>query len=140
MMSRFLNVVVALWACSLLTICLIVAPSLFVVLTDRHMAGDAAGHFFRVESWLGLAFGGVALVLLSRAAQSLRGRINLSLLVVSAATPLINEVVLRPFMEDARAAGDMQKFGTLHAVGALLFAIACVASLALLWRVSRRAE
>jgi hypothetical protein len=139
MIFRILNVVVALWSGSLLTICGIVAPSLFVVIADRHLAGDVAGHFFRVESWLGLAFGGIALVLLSRA-QALRDRINLTLLVTTAAAPVFNEVVLRPFMDSARASGDLQKFGMLHGAGAMLFGIACVTALALLWRISHREE
>jgi hypothetical protein len=136
MLARFLQIILAAWSGSLWTICLIVAPSLFAVSPDRQIAGELAGHFFRVASWLGLALGGLVLVLLSKGAASLRTSTNYALVTVTVAAPVSNEVVIRPFMEQARAAGDMKTFGLMHGAGAMLFAFACITALILVWRIA----
>lgn len=139
MLSRILVIVVALWVGSLWTICGVVAPSLFVVLSDRSMAGMVAGYLFRLESWLGLALGGVALALL-RQSSALRNTVNAALIVVTAAAPIANEFSVRPWMEQARLAGNAQLFGLLHGVAAVFFVCACVTGLILLWRLTRPAR
>jgi hypothetical protein len=136
MLRQLLTVILALWAGSLWTVCAIVAHLLFSVVPDRSLAGDLAGHFFRVESWLGLALGGVVLALLSRI-DKIRSNANYALAIVTSVAPLSNEIVLRPIMESARAAGDMRLFGILHGGAALLFGFACVTVLGLIWRTSR---
>jgi hypothetical protein len=138
MSARILNVVLALWAGSLAAICGIVAPALFMLAPDRHLAGEMAGYFFRLESWLGLAFGGLAIFLLAMIRSAL-SRTTVAMVTIGAAAPIINEVAVRPFMESARAAGNMSTFGLLHGAGAILFLIACCATLALVWRFSRPA-
>lgn len=135
-MQRFLQIVFAVWSGSLCTICAIVAPALFAVLPDRHLAGQVAGYFFRVEAWLGLALGGIALILLSRRAIAWVMRFDYGLLFATMLAPLFGEVALRPMMDAARTDGDMSRFGLLHGVSALLFAIACLCSLLLVWRLS----
>jgi len=137
MITRLLQIILAFWAGSLWTICGIVAPSLFAVTPDRHLAGEIAGHFFRVESWLGLALGGVVFVLLPRAGAPLRNNTNYALAIVTTAAPVSNEVVLRPIMEAARASGDSKIFGMLHGGAALLFGLACLTALILLWRATK---
>jgi hypothetical protein len=134
--TRLLHVVLVAWAGSLWTICGLVAPSLFAVAPSRELAGDIAGYLFRIESWLGLLFGGVVLLLLAKGAEPLRNKPNYALVTVTVAGPVSNEVVLRPFMEEARAAGDMNLFGLMHGAGALLFGFACVTALILVWRVA----
>jgi hypothetical protein len=39
-------------------------------------------------------------------------------------------------MDAARTAGQMSRFGLLHGIAGLLFAVACVAALALVWRLA----
>jgi hypothetical protein len=136
-MRRVLSLVLTAWAGSLWTICGIVAPSLFSVLPDRQLAGQTAGHFFSVVSRLGFALGVVAMVLLARGAIGKVHRLDYALVVATAAAPLASEVILRPIMDSARAAGDMARFGMLHGVSALFFGIACVGALSLVWRLSR---
>src|SRR5882724_1851631 len=135
MNTRLLQIVLTLWAGSLWTICLIVAPSLFSLLADRHVAGELAGHFFRVESWLGLTLGGGTLALLSRSDESVRNTPNFALTIVTVAGPVSSEVVLRLFMETAQAAKDTRMFGMLHGAAAFLFIFACLTALLLVWRV-----
>jgi hypothetical protein len=134
-MQRALNLVLAAWAGSLWTVCGIVAPSLFAVLPDRHLAGQVAGYFFRLEAWLGVALGSIVLFLLARRAAP-STRFDYGLLSATMLAPVASELGLRPWMEAARAAEDMHRFGMLHGVSALLFIVACIAALLLVWRLS----
>jgi hypothetical protein len=135
-MQRILHIALAAWAGSLWCICAIVAPALFALFPDRHAAGAAAGHFFRVAAWLGLVLGGIALTMLVRRAVSWVKRTDYVLLITAMTTPLVSELGLRPMLTAARAGEDMRRFGMLHAVSGLLFATACLALLVLLWRLS----
>ena len=136
-MQRFLSICIALWAGSLCTICGIVAPTLFATL-DRPAAGVAVAALFRIEAWLGLLFALLSLAVLRSQPRVPSGA--RSLVVVSATAPLVSELALGPMMSSARAANDMARFGMLHGLAAALFLLACAGSLALLWKLSRRAE
>jgi len=136
-MQRLLQIVLAAWAGMLWTICGVVAPSLFKVLPERALAGEVAGHFFSVTTWVGLALGIIALLCSTRP-ESRLDRLNQALLAAAAAAPALSELVLRPIMIGARQAGDMTKFGMLHGVSGLLFGIACVCLLIVVWRNAGR--
>jgi hypothetical protein len=133
-MQRVLSVVLAVWAGSLWTVCGIVAPSLFAVIPDRHLAGQVAAHFFRLEAWLGLVCGSIVWVLMSRIKSATRA--DYALLIAAVLSPLMSELVLHPMLDAARAAANMSRFGMLHGASALLFFVAGVASLLILWRAS----
>ena len=126
MIERVLQLVLAAWAGSLWTICGVVAPSLFAVLPERQIAGQVAGYFFSVATWLGLALGSIVLALLLMRKQ--RNKIMFVLLGLAASAPLLSELIVRPVMHAARAAGDMARFGMLHGVSALLFGVACLSA------------
>jgi pimeloyl-ACP methyl ester carboxylesterase len=130
--ERVLQLVLAAWAGSLWTICGVVAPSLFAVLPERQVAGQLAGYFFSVATWFGLGLGSIALALLLL--RKPRSTATFVLLGVAASAPLLSELILRPIMDAARAAGDMARFGMLHGVSALLFGVACLSAAALVWR------
>jgi hypothetical protein len=134
-MQRVLQVTLAAWAGSLWTICAVVAPSLFAVLPDRQIAGLVAGHFFQVAAWLGLALGIATYVLLARRAVAWAKRLDYILLVAAVLAPLVSELGVRQMMNAARAAGDMSWFGLLHALSAVLYGVACVTTLLLVWRL-----
>jgi hypothetical protein len=139
-MRRLALILAGLWAGSLLTICFVVAPTLFASLNDRGLAGQLAGRFFRLETWIGLALAAAlgATVIAERRPKSPGA--DLTLIGVSAGAPLVSELALRPGMDAARSAGDMARFGMLHGGSTVLFAIACVGAFALVWRFSRPAE
>ena len=137
---QILQLVLTAWAGSLWAICLIVAPSLFVVVADRQLAGAIAGHLFRIETWLGLALGGIVLLLLSKSASALRVNTNYVLVTLTVTAPVSNEVVIRPLMDEARAAGDTRMFGILHGAGAALLLFACITVLALVWRIAAKTQ
>jgi len=133
--ERCLQLILAAWAGSLWTICGIVAPSLFAVLPERQVAGELAGYFFRVATWLGLALGSTALALsiLSRH----RDKASFGLMAAAAIAPVCSELIIRPLMSAARTSGDMARFGMLHGISALLFGVACVCAAVLVWRAAK---
>jgi hypothetical protein len=126
---------VTVWAGSLWTVCLIAAPAAFAVLPERKLAGLVVGRLFFTETWLGVV--AAALLLAVLAARKHLSKTALSIVLLTAATPLISQLVVVPLMDQARAANDMAQFGRLHGVSAVLFFTACVSALALVWKVSR---
>jgi hypothetical protein len=134
-----LTLLAGLWAGSLLTICGIAAPTAFAVLDDRGSAGAVAARLFEIATWLGVAFA-VAIALLLYARPRGGRRLDAWLIAVTAGAPLASELALGPLMQSARAAGEMARFGALHGVAALLFAVACLGAIALAWRLSRPEE
>ena len=139
-MPRLTSFLITFWAGSLWTICGVVAPSLFAVLDDRHTAGQLAAHFFQLEAFIGLAIGLLLLMLGRQPPRSLATSRARVLIAITAAMPLISQVALNPFLDRARAAGDMARFGMLHGAAAALFVIACISALLLLWQFNRPAE
>lgn len=135
--QRIASLLLALWTGSLITVCALAAPTAFAVL-ERQMAGRIAARLFLAETVIGVA--AAALIFI---AQRIGGfgltRGAIVLIYAAAAAPLISHLVLGPLMEAARSAGNMARFGALHGVSALLFAIACVSSLAALWLFNRPA-
>jgi Domain of unknown function (DUF4149) len=139
-MLRLARILAALWAGSLCTICGVVAPTLFVTLDDRHLAGQLAARFFHMAAWLGVAFA-AGVVAAAAVRKSFRiDRLTGWIVGVSAAAPLCSELLVGPLMDRARAGGDMRAFGTYHLIAGSLFLIACAGALWLLWRISRPAE
>lgn len=135
-MSRLAAVLLAFWAGSLWTICGIVAPSLFAVLDDRRVAGQLAGRFFLIETWIGAIVGALLIGL------NLSGKLGLPArgwVIAAAALPVASHLILGPMMDRAREAGDMARFGVLHGIAGVCFLVACVAMLVVVWKFSRPA-
>ena len=116
-----------LWAGSLWSLALWVAPTLFYAQSDRHLAGLLAARLFSIETYLGI---GVALAAAVFAARSrfVWGYAAVALLAV-------NEWLLKPVMQSARAAGSAAglSFGAWHGVSALLYVAAGVLVMVLVW-------
>jgi hypothetical protein len=116
-----------LWAGSLWSLGLWVAPTLFYAQDDRHLAGMLAGRLFGIETYLALATAACAVLL--------PGRTRYGWLYMAAALLCVNEWALRPVMAAARAHGSVAllSFGAWHGVSALLYGVACLAVLLLIW-------
>lgn len=127
---------VTVWAGSLWTICLIAAPAAFATLPERRLAGMVVGRLFQTETWLGVV--AAALLIAVLAARKHLSKALLTIILLTAALPLISQLVVVPLMDQARAANDMAQFGRLHGVSALLFFTACLSAVALLWQVNQR--
>jgi Domain of unknown function (DUF4149) len=116
-----------LWVGSLWSLALWVAPTLFAQ-SDRHLAGVLAARLFGIETYLGVAVAGLALLLPDRA-KFAPGYLAAALLA-------INEWLLKPVMNRAHAEGAALglSFGAWHGVAGLLYGVACLAALWLVWR------
>jgi hypothetical protein len=121
------RVLLVLWAGSLWALAAWVAPTLFYAQNDRHLAGMLAGRLFSIETYAGLAVAGCAL-LLRRARIFVAGCVAVALLAV-------NEWALKPVMAAAHLNGTAAglSFGAWHGVSALLYLLACLAVLWLVW-------
>ena len=142
---RFVSaLLVTLWAGSLWTVCLIAAPSAFAVLPERRLAGLVVARLFHIETWLG-AVVAVLLIAVLAAGKSIdalkpTSRWTYGFILITAAMPLLSQLVVVPLMDQARAANDMARFGALHGVSAVLFFTACLSALGLVWKVNRQAR
>lgn len=130
---------VTLWAGSLWTVCVIVAPTLFSTLPERRLAGLVAARLFHIETWLGVVAAILLIAVLAARRIFQAGKSTLWIVLFTAAAPVVSELVLGPLMEQARAMNDTARFGVLHGVSAVLFFSACVSALALVWKVNRPA-
>jgi len=125
------RVLLVLWAGSLWSVSW-VTWTLFHVQSDRHLAGVLAGPLFTIETYLGVAVGAIALLL--------PGRTKFLWGYVAAAVLAVNEWALRPVMVAARAHGAVAglTFGAWHGVSAVLYVLACLAALRLIWNEDLR--
>jgi len=132
MIRNAFRVLLVLWAGSLWSLAAWVAPTLFYAQGDRHLAGLLAGRLFRIETYLGVAVAVIALLL--------PGRSRMAGVYVAAALLAVNEWVLRRFMEAAHARGAMfgLTFGVWHGVSALLYVLACLGVLLVVWKENFR--
>jgi hypothetical protein len=130
-MRKVFHIVLVLWAGSLWSLALWVAPTLFAQI-DRHLAGVLAARLFSIETYVGLAAAGLALTLPERA-KFAPGYLAAALLAT-------NEWLLKPAMNRAHAQGAALglSFGAWHGVAALLYVVACLAALWLVWRQCAR--
>jgi hypothetical protein len=140
-MSSFLRFcsafLVTLWAGSLWTVCVIVAPTLFSTLPERRLAGQVAARLFHIETWLGVVVAILLIGVLAARRVFETSKATLWIIVLTAAAPLASELILGPMMDAARAVNDMSRFGMLHGVSAVLFFTACLGALALVWQVNK---
>lgn len=125
---KLFRVLLVLWAGSLWSVAAWVAPLLFFGQPKRPLAVALAGRLFAIECYLGIA---VAL-----SALWLSGREKFLYLYLAAALLAVNEWALRPLMSAAHAHGAVWglTFGAWHAAAAVLYAIACLAALLLIWK------
>jgi hypothetical protein len=136
-MPRFTGIVVTLWAGSLWTVCGLVAPTLFAMLEDRTLAGRLAARFFDLVTLIGIAAGAILLALSFTGRYVLPGRHGKLLVALTAGLPALSELLLSPLMEQARAAGNMARFGMLHGIAAAVFMIACGGAVLVVWNFTR---
>ncbi len=131
MIRNTFRVLLVLWAGSLWST-IWVAWNAFHVQTDRHLAGVLAGRLFTIECYLGLAVAVLALLLPGRA-QFLWG-------YAAAALLALNQWGVSPVMATARAHGAVagMTFGVWHGVSAVIYLLASLAMLVLVWKQELR--
>ena len=126
------RVLLVLWAGSLWSLAAWVTPTLFYAQGDRHLAGILAARLFSIETYLGVASAAMALVL--------PGRTRMGGVYAAAALLAVNEWVLKRFMASARAHGAAAglSFGAWHGVSAVLYIVACLGLLLVVWKENLR--
>ena len=132
MLRNTYRVALVLWAGSLWSLAAWVAPTLFFAQSDRHLAGVLAARLFSIESYLGVAVAAGALLL--------PGRTRMGAVYAAAALLALNEWVLKRFMEAAHARGAELglSFAVWHGLSALLYVIACLCVLLVIWKQNFR--
>lgn len=128
MIRNAYRVLLVLWAGSLWSLALWVAPTLFSAQPDRHLAGLLAARLFAVETYLGLAVAALGVALPGRG--QLRG------IYIAVALLAINEWIVKRFMERAHAQGAALglSFGAWHGVAAIGYSIGCLCVLWVIWK------
>lgn len=136
--SRLL--LITAWVGSLWTVGYLVAPTLFLTLADRVLAGTIAGKLFRLEAWISLVVG-ICLLLVLRRGQSrgVRRATMYKLVGAMLACTLLGYFALQPSMAALReaAAGGMlegaalTRFGILHGIASALYLIQSVLGIVL---------
>lgn len=131
LLSGLRLLLVTLWAGSLWAIGYLAAPTLFVTLPDRMLAGAIAGSLFRAEAWLALACGLLLLVLFYLDRAFAQRRACLLLVVAMLACLSVGYFGLQPLMaalkEAAAANGGVMddaarsRFGMLHGVASVIY-------------------
>jgi hypothetical protein len=121
------RLLLAAWAGLLVAIGGVVAPTLFVVLADRHLAGLVAGSLFRTATAIS-AGAAALLVMLAVRAQAPGARAREARAAGPAIVLLFSEWLVRPMLEAARDAGGAggAAFGLWHAVSSGLYWVATV--------------
>jgi hypothetical protein len=131
MIRNILRVLLVLWAGSLWSLAF-VAYILFHAQSDRHLAGVVVGRLLTAETYLGAVVCALALLLPGRT-KFIGGYLAALLMAV-------NEWGLRRVMDAAHARGSAWglSFGAWHGVSALLYGVACLAVVVLIWRQEYR--
>lgn len=125
------RILLTLWAGSMWTVGYIVAPTLFALLDDRHLAGMLAGRLFGIVAYLGLVCG--VLLLIGQVVRAGWRSWRTYALVVMLALTAVGEFVLQPRMAALKAQGEVGagQFATLHGISSSLFLVVSVLALAL---------
>jgi hypothetical protein len=116
-----------LWAGSLWST-VWVAAVLFHFQADRHLAGFIAGRLFSIETYLGIGVAVLALVIPDRA----RFRLGFAAVALLAC----NEWIFTRWMSLAQAHGTALglSFGAWHGISALIYLLACLCVLVVIYK------
>ncbi|MDY7575286.1 DUF4149 domain-containing protein [Actimicrobium sp. CCI2.3] len=138
--TRLRLLVIVLWVGSLLTIGYLVAPTLFMTLADRTLAGTIAGKLFRVEAWLSVAMALLLFALTAGTVVASRARTWMfRLTAIMFGCTVTGYFGLQPMMAALREAAPggvfsaeaRMQFGMLHGVASGLYLIQSIAGIIL---------
>ncbi len=130
--------VLALWVGGLWVAGYVVAPSLFVTLDDRQLAGQLAGQIFRLMSYIGLIAGSLLLLsVLVRAAENWTREWRVWVLVSMLVLVALGAFVIQPMMVELKMGGivpgseQAATFRRMHGISSILFMITSMLGLVL---------
>lgn len=122
------RLLLVLWAGSLWSLALWVAPTLFFAQPDRHLAGLLAARLFSVETYLGIVVAALGFAL------PVRGQLRA--LYIAVGLLVINEWIVKRLLEQARTQGAALglSFGAWHGVSMVGYLIGCLLVLGVIWK------
>lgn len=132
------RILLTAWVGGLWAIGYLAAPVLFKVLDDRRMAGELAGHMFKIIAIVGLVCGAVLLVMaIARHGAAWMRAWRVWVLVTMLLLVAVGMFVLQPMIQEVKALGlvegseQVRRFGMLHGVSSLLYLVTSVCGLVL---------
>lgn len=132
------RVLLTAWVGGLWAIGYLAAPVLFKVLDDRRMAGELAGHMFKIIAIIGLVCGAVLLVIaIARHGAAWMRAWRVWMLVTMLLLVAVGMFVLQPMIQEVKALGlvdgseQVRRFGMLHGISSLLYLVTSVCGLVL---------
>ena len=127
-----------LWVGGLWVAGYVVAPSLFMTLDDRQLAGQLAGQVFRIMSYIGLCAGSLLLVsVIIRVAEKWHREWRVWVLASMLLLVAVGAFVIQPMMVELKTGGivpgseQAAAFGRMHGVSSILFLITSLLGLSL---------
>lgn len=142
---RMRLLIATLWAGSLWTVGYLAAPTLFVSLPDKVLAGTIAGSLFHVQAWLSIFCAITLIVLLKLGAKKMDNKALLRIVVGMLVCACVMHFGLHPFMAALRestvatagvmAAEAKMKFGILHGLSSSIYLIESLLAVALILKV-----
>lgn len=148
MLLRRMQVLIAtLWVGSLWTVGYLAAPTLFMTLPDKVLAGSIAGSLFQVQAWVSLACGVILLIAIGWVDTARDGNNRSLLLLVGGmlGCAALMHFGLHPLLaalrESATATGGVMtpdiktKFGILHGLSSLVYLIESGLGVALVFKI-----
>ena len=126
--GKLSRIVLVLWAGSLWSLAIWVAPLVFKLAPDRHAAGLIAAGLFQAETYASVLIAAIALWRFGR--RRFRG------IHLAATCLLINEFIIKRLLEFIRVTGKIAGlgFGGWHGISAGLYVLACFAALLVVWQ------
>ncbi len=142
--QKLAAIAIVLWVGSLWAIGFIAAPTLFMALPDRQLAGMLAGRMFTVTAWVGIGCGAY-LLLYALTSQGLAALKQLFFWLVFAmlALTLVGHFGIQPILEGLKLKGGAadvmhsvvaDRFARWHGIASVLFVIQSVLGLVLVLR------
>lgn len=146
LLMRTRLLVTTFWAGSLWTVGYVAAPTFFLTLSDKVLAGTMAGSLFRVESWISMACALILMVLLAadKALQNNRKGLLLVVLAMLACTLLMQfgmHPMLAALRESAQASGGVMsaeikaRFGMLHGISSGIYLVQSLLAIVLVLKM-----
>ena len=128
MTGKLSRLILVLWAGSLWSLALWVAPLVFKLAPDRHAAGVVAAGLFQAETYLTLVLAVIALWRF--------GRRRFRAIYVAAALLAINEFIIKKIFDYVRVNDELGgvSFGGWHGLSAAIYVAACVAAVLVVWQ------
>ncbi len=132
MIGNSFRLLLVLWAGSLWSLAMWVAPTLFYAQSDKHLAGMLAARLFSIETYVGLGVAALALLL--------PGRTRFVPCYFAVALLALNEWEIKRGMTLAQLRGTAAglSFGAWHGVSELVYLIACAMVCMLIWKQQPR--